>query len=64
MDKNRIILTTIASMLSSGYEYKPNQLKAMLGDKYESYIKSFDDVDNQEFEKELIKLFNEYLSMI
>jgi len=64
MDKDKIILTAIAGILAEAYEYKPNQIQAMMGDKYKSFMSSFNGIDEREFEKELIKLFNEYLSVI
>jgi len=64
MDNDKLILTAIGSLLAEAYEYKPNQIITMIGDKHKILISSFDDVTEQEVEAELIKLFNEYLAII
>jgi hypothetical protein len=59
-----MILAGIINMLVDLYDYKPNQIQVLMGDKCESYKNSFESVDEQEFETNLIKLLNEYLSKI
>jgi len=62
LDKDKIILTGIVNLLVDLYDYKRNQIQALMGDKYESFANNFKGVKDQEFETDLIKLFNEYLS--
>ena len=50
--------------LVSGHEYKPSQLEAMMGDKYDSFKDYFKCFSEKQYEKELVKLFNEYLSIV
>ena len=64
LDKDKIILTGIINLLVNLYDYKRNQIQALMGDKYESFTNNFKSVKDQEFETDLIKLFNEYLSKV
>ena len=64
MDKNKIILSAIMATLIALYKYQPSQLEAMMGDKFESFDKHFNDFEDKDYEKELIKLFNEYLNIV
>jgi len=64
MDKDKVILSIIMTTLVSGHEYKPSQLEAMMGDKYDSFKDYFKCFSEKQYEKELVKLFNEYLSIV
>ena len=64
MDKNKLILSAIMAVLVDAFEYKPSQLEAMMGDKYDSFKDYFKCFSEKQYEKELVKLFNEYLSIV
>ena len=64
MDKNKLLLSAIMASLVAYFEYKPSQLEAMMGDKLESFDEYFKDFSENQCEKELFKLFNEYLNII
>jgi len=64
MDKDKLILSTIMATLVGAFEYKTNQLEAMMGDKMKSFDKYFEGFTEKQYEKELVKLFNEYLSIV
>ena len=64
MNKNKLLLSAIMASLVAYFEYKPSQLEAMMGDKLESFDEYFKDFSENQCEKELFKLFNEYLSIV
>jgi len=64
MDKNKLILSTIMATLVDAFEYNPSKLETMMGEKLESFDEYFKDFSEKQCEEELVKLFNEYLSII
>jgi len=64
MDKDKLILSAVMATLVGAFEYQPNQLEAMMGDKLESFDEYFEGFTEKQYEKELVKLFNEYLSVV
>ena len=64
MDKNKLILSVIMATLVDAFEYNPRKLETMMGDKLESFDEYFRDFSEKQCEEELLKLFNEYLSVI
>jgi len=64
MDENKLILSAVMATLIGAFEYQPSQLEAMMGDKMESFDEYFEGFSEKQYEKELVKLFNEYLSIV
>jgi len=68
MDKDKIILSILMSVLIDEYKYKPTQITNAMGEKYEKFLSWGEKVNNEEFNKDLEKtiyeLFLEYVNLL
>jgi len=68
MDKNKIMLSVLMSVLVEEYKYRPTQLQNAMGDKYETFLSwgkvASKEKNNEEIEKAVYELFLEYVELI
>jgi len=68
MDKDKIMLSILMSVLIDEYKYRPTQITNAMGEKYEKFLSWGEKVDNEKFNKELEKaiyeLFLEYVDLL
>jgi len=67
MDKNKIMLSILMSVLSEEYRYRPTQLSNAMGDKYETFLswaENASEANNEEIEKVIYELFLEYVNLL
>ena len=68
MDKDKIMLSILMSVLIDEYKYRPTQITNAMGDKYNTFLSWGEKVNNEEFNKDLEKtiyeLFLEYVDLL